>query len=158
MSIPGFDPNTAGNHEEIEMQFAVKTVEHLEVRYLYHLLARLTSSSQAYQKLLYALPPSKLKLTKVDDELFEDFKATFPELATPEALAKLDESEMKSEAGKEKWRNFIMKVSWLGSFALATFGLTYGTFSTRKLSRITTLEPCFDRMPSGNMTRTTTCL
>ncbi|GHJ90129.1 hypothetical protein NliqN6_6531 [Naganishia liquefaciens] len=93
MSIPGFDPNTAGNHEEIEMQFAVKTVEHLE----------------AYQKLLYALPPSKLKLTKVDDELFEDFKATFPELATPEALAKLDESEMKSEAGKEKWRNFIMK-------------------------------------------------
>lgn len=32
MSIPGFDPNTAGNHEEIEMQFAVKTVEHLEVR------------------------------------------------------------------------------------------------------------------------------
>jgi hypothetical protein len=32
MSIPGFDPETAGNHEEIEMQFAVKTVEHLEVR------------------------------------------------------------------------------------------------------------------------------
>lgn len=31
MSIPGFDPETAGNHEEIEMQFAVKTVEHLEV-------------------------------------------------------------------------------------------------------------------------------
>lgn len=65
---------------------------------------------QAYQKLLEALPPSKLKLTKVDDELFEDFKATFPELATPEALAKLDEGEMKSAAGKEKWRNFIMKV------------------------------------------------
>lgn len=32
MSIPGFDPETAGNHEEIEQQFAVKTVEHLEVR------------------------------------------------------------------------------------------------------------------------------
>ncbi|KAJ9108575.1 hypothetical protein QFC19_002291 [Naganishia cerealis] len=93
MSIPGFDPNTAGNHEEIEMQFAVKTVEHLE----------------AYQKLLYALPPSKLKLTKVDDELFEDFKATFPELATPQALSHLSEKDMKSAAGKEKWRNFIMK-------------------------------------------------
>lgn len=26
-----FDANTAGNAEEIEMQFAVKTVEHLEV-------------------------------------------------------------------------------------------------------------------------------
>ncbi|KAJ9115913.1 hypothetical protein QFC22_005056 [Naganishia vaughanmartiniae] len=90
MSIPGFDPETAGNHEEIEMQFAVKTVEHLE-------------------KLLHALPPSKLKLTKVDDELFEDFKQTFPELATPEALSRLSEAEMKTAAGKEKWRNFIMK-------------------------------------------------
>ncbi|KAJ9108051.1 hypothetical protein QFC20_003620 [Naganishia adeliensis] len=93
MSIAGFDPETAGNHEEIEQQFAVKTVEHLE----------------AYTKLLQALPPKKLKLTKVDDELFEDFKATFPELATPEAIAKLDEGEMKSAKGKEKWRNFIMK-------------------------------------------------
>jgi len=26
-----FDPDTAGNAGEIEMQFAVKTVEHLEV-------------------------------------------------------------------------------------------------------------------------------
>ncbi|KAJ9107687.1 hypothetical protein QFC21_001147 [Naganishia friedmannii] len=93
MSLAGFDPETAGNHDEIEMQFAVKTVEHLE----------------AYQKLLYALPPSKLKLTKVDDELFEDFKQTFPELATLEALARLSEAEMKTAAGKEKWRNFIMK-------------------------------------------------
>lgn len=42
MSIAGFDPETAGNHEEIEQQFAVKTVEHLEVRswilFLYLLL------------------------------------------------------------------------------------------------------------------------
>jgi hypothetical protein len=27
----GFDPNHAENFQEIEMQFAVKTVEHLEV-------------------------------------------------------------------------------------------------------------------------------
>lgn len=33
MSIPGFDPENAQNFEEIEMQFAVKTVEHLEVRH-----------------------------------------------------------------------------------------------------------------------------
>ncbi len=30
-SLQTFDPNTAGNFEEIEMQFAVKTVEFLEV-------------------------------------------------------------------------------------------------------------------------------
>jgi hypothetical protein len=29
-----FDAETAGNFEEIEMQFAVKTVEHLEVRFI----------------------------------------------------------------------------------------------------------------------------
>jgi len=29
-----FDAETAGNFEEIEMQFAVKTVEHLEVCFL----------------------------------------------------------------------------------------------------------------------------
>ena len=32
MSVAGFDAANAGNNEEIEMQFAVKTVEHLEVR------------------------------------------------------------------------------------------------------------------------------
>jgi hypothetical protein len=32
-----FDPETAGNSEEIEMQFAVKTVEHLEVSHLAYL-------------------------------------------------------------------------------------------------------------------------
>lgn len=46
MSAP-FDAETAGNAEEIEMQFAVKTVEHLE----------------AYEKLITSLPPRKLRLT-----------------------------------------------------------------------------------------------
>jgi hypothetical protein len=31
MSIAGIDPNDLGNMGEIEQQFAVKTVEHLEV-------------------------------------------------------------------------------------------------------------------------------
>lgn len=46
MSEP-FNAETAGNAAEIEMQFAVKTVEHLE----------------AYQKLITSIPPNKLKLT-----------------------------------------------------------------------------------------------
>jgi len=41
----------------------------------------------------------------------EDFQQTFPELDSVEALTKLDENEMKSAKGKERWRNFIMKVS-----------------------------------------------
>jgi hypothetical protein len=34
-----FDAETAGNFEEIEMQFAVKTVEHLEVSFA-HILQK----------------------------------------------------------------------------------------------------------------------
>jgi hypothetical protein len=34
-------------------------------------------------------------------------------------VAKLDEAEMKSAAGKEKWRNFIMKVRWKTFFPSA---------------------------------------
>lgn len=41
----------------------------------------------------------------------EDFQQTFPELDSVEALTKLNENEMKSPQGKERWRNFIKKVS-----------------------------------------------
>ena len=49
---------------------------------------------------------SSLKLTKIDDEIFEDFKTTFPDF---DPAATIDEDEMKSKSGKEKWRNFMMK-------------------------------------------------
>lgn len=106
-----FNPEEATNFEEIEQQWSVVTVEHLE----------------AYQKLMTSFPPSQLRLTKVDSEIHADFLSTFPELAplphpsedskiTQEEyekslgpLTKLDENEMKSKHGKEKWRNFIMK-------------------------------------------------
>lgn len=72
----------------------------------------------------HAVPPRR-----VDDELHSDFLSTFPELAPLPApaegagvsqdeyeksllpLTRMDEDEMKSRRGKEKWRNFIMKVS-----------------------------------------------
>lgn len=46
----------------------------------------------------------------MDDAIMEDFQQTFPELDSVEALTKLNENEMKSPQGKERWRNFIMKV------------------------------------------------
>ncbi|EIW71163.1 hypothetical protein TREMEDRAFT_27063 [Tremella mesenterica DSM 1558] len=86
-----FDPETAGNAAEIEQQFAVKTVEHLET----------------YEKLITSLPPNKLKLTPIDDEIHEHFLTHFPEYKWEDALRNLDEDEMKSSHGKEKWRHFI---------------------------------------------------
>ncbi|KAJ7130373.1 DUF757-domain-containing protein [Mycena epipterygia] len=88
-----FDPNNAQNLIEIEKQFAVKAVE----------------QAQTYWNLLEKVPPTELKLTKIDDEIYEHTMATFPELAEDAhaKLIKLDEEAMKSPAGKERWRVFI---------------------------------------------------
>ncbi|KAJ7614123.1 DUF757-domain-containing protein [Roridomyces roridus] len=88
-----FDPNQAQNLIEIEKQFAVKAVE----------------QAQTYWNLLEKVQPKELKLTKLDDEIFEETMKTFPELAEDNyaKLTKLDEEGMKNPEGKERWRLFI---------------------------------------------------
>jgi hypothetical protein len=56
----------------------------------------------------------------MDDAIMEDFQQTFPELDNVEALTKLNENEMKSPQGKERWRNFIMKVSYRPSALMSS--------------------------------------
>ncbi|GAB1217802.1 hypothetical protein ATERTT37_007043 [Aspergillus terreus] len=87
MSKP-FDPETAENLEDMEKQFAVKAVQHLET----------------YWEILKKVPGSKLRLTKIDDEIHEHFKNEFPDF---DPAATIDEDKMKSKEGKEKWRNWI---------------------------------------------------
>ncbi|KAJ5389672.1 Protein PBDC1 [Penicillium cataractarum] len=89
MSKP-FDPEQAENLEDMEKQFAVKAVEHL----------------MTYWAILEKVKGSQLRLTKMDDEIYDSFKADFPEF---DPAAPLNEDEMKSKAGKEKWRNWINK-------------------------------------------------
>ncbi|CAA7263330.1 unnamed protein product [Cyclocybe aegerita] len=88
-----FDANNAQNLLEIEKQFAVKAVE----------------QAQTYWNLLEKIDPKDLKLTKYDDEIYDHFISTFPELAEApyDKLAKIDEDWMKSKEGKKKWREFI---------------------------------------------------
>lgn len=57
-----------------------------------------------YWSILEKVPGSKLRLTKMDDEIYEHFKREFPDF---DATATINEDEMKSKAGKEKWRNFM---------------------------------------------------
>lgn len=57
-----------------------------------------------YWSILEKLPGSKLRLTKFDDEILAHFNETFPDF---DLKGTIDEDEMKSKAGKEKWRNFI---------------------------------------------------
>ncbi|KAF8893086.1 polysaccharide biosynthesis-domain-containing protein [Infundibulicybe gibba] len=88
-----FDAQNAQNLMEIEKQFAVKAVE----------------QAQTYWNLLEKVQPRELRLTKLDDEIYDDTMKSFPEFAEAphDKLVKLDEDWMKSADGKERWRTFI---------------------------------------------------
>ncbi|WBW72796.1 DUF757 family protein, PBDC1-like protein [Schizosaccharomyces osmophilus] len=83
------DAEQAVNAEE----FAVKAVE----------------QAQIYWSLLGMRKGSELRLTKYDDEIFEDLKKTFPEFENPKTVEFVNEEEMKSPKGKAAWRPFMMR-------------------------------------------------
>jgi hypothetical protein len=83
------DPETVPNFEDMEKQFAVKAVHQMTV----------------YWSILEKLPGSKLRLTRLDDQIYEHFQKEFPGF---DPAQELDEDKMKSKEGKEKWRNFSM--------------------------------------------------
>lgn len=57
-----------------------------------------------YWAILEKMPGSKLRLTKMDDDILDHFKREFPDY---DLKATINEDEMKSKQGKERWRNFI---------------------------------------------------
>ena len=59
---------------------------------------------ETYWNILEKVPGSKLRLTKMDDEIYEHFKKEFPDFDT---AATINEDDMKSKEGKARWRNFI---------------------------------------------------
>ena len=70
---------------------------------------REVEQAQTYWNLLEKVNPKELKLTKLDDEIYEHTMKTFPELAEPphDKVTKIDEDWMKSEEGKTRWRDFM---------------------------------------------------
>lgn len=48
---------------------------------------------------------STLRLTKIDDEIHDHLCKDFPEFDPAETI---DENELKSPAGKKRWRDFMM--------------------------------------------------
>ncbi|KAG6018350.1 hypothetical protein E4U43_002950 [Claviceps pusilla] len=95
MSVSGghvpkdFDAAEAGNMEDMEKQFAVKVVQHM----------------QTYWSILEKVKGSSLRLTKMDDEIYDHLKEAFPDF---DPAATIDEDDMKSKNGKERWRSFMM--------------------------------------------------
>ncbi|KAJ4418057.1 hypothetical protein N0V82_005811 [Gnomoniopsis sp. IMI 355080] len=84
-----FQGDDADNFEEIEKQFAVKAVKHLET----------------YWAILEKVKGSTLRLTKIDDEIYEHLCKDFPEFDPAEPII---EDKMKSPEGKKRWREFMM--------------------------------------------------
>jgi hypothetical protein len=74
----------------MEKQFAVKVVQHMDV----------------YRSILSKVKGSEIRLTKMDDEIYEHLKKDFPEFDPAQPV---DEDAMKSPGGKKRWRDFMMK-------------------------------------------------
>ncbi|KAM6144049.1 protein PBDC1-like [Erethizon dorsatum] len=86
LSLPA---ESYGNDPDIEMAWAVRAMQHAEV----------------YYKLISSVDPQFLKLTKVDDQIYSEFREHFEKLK----IDVLDPEELKSELAKEKWRPFCLK-------------------------------------------------
>lgn len=68
------------------------------------LRAAVVQHMTTYWSILEKIPGSKLRLTKIDDDIHEHFLKEFPDY---DLKATINEDEMKSKAGKERWRTFI---------------------------------------------------
>lgn len=99
-----FDAENADNLEDIEKQFAVKSVKQLE----------------AYWNLLSSIPGSKLKLTKHDDDIYNTFIEDFPEYSTAESVKFIKEEDLKSVEGKKRWRAYCEKFNTIEDFNFGT--------------------------------------
>lgn len=60
---------------------------------------------QTYWSILEKVKGSTLRLTKMDDDIYDHLKEAFPEF---NPAATVNEDEMKSKDGKERWRSFMM--------------------------------------------------
>lgn len=121
MSIPAsFDPEQAENLEDIEKQFAVKAVHQAET----------------YWNLLEKIPGSKLKLSKYDDDIYDQLMLDFPEFRVPSFAKHVDEEWLKSKVGKDRWRPFCEKFNHIEDY---NFGTLLRTDSSAEYGQDTTI-------------------
>ena len=78
LSLPA---ESYGNDPDIEMAWAMRAMQHAEI----------------YYKLISSVDPQFLKLTKVDDQIYSEFRENFKNLR----IDILDPEELKSETAKE---------------------------------------------------------
>ena len=98
----------AHGSKKIEQQFAVKgsNPRNRSLSPPSWQRAKAVQQLTTYWSLLEQTRGSSLKLTKIDDEILQDFKENFPDF---DPAATIDEEKMKGKEGKEKWRLFMLK-------------------------------------------------
>merc|ERR1712003_307972 len=64
--------------------------------------ARAFQQAEIHMKLLFSVGPDRMKFTKIDQELYDSFRASFPDFN----IDNIDEEKMKNKEGKEKWREW----------------------------------------------------
>lgn len=99
-----FNAENAENLEEIEKQFAVKAV----------------LQAETYWKLISNVKASTCKLTQHDDEIYTALMEDFPEFQEKEKVSVISEEEMKSPAGKARWRTFCEKFKEIDDYNFGT--------------------------------------
>ncbi|KAL2768527.1 protein PBDC1 isoform 2, partial [Daubentonia madagascariensis] len=103
-----------GNDPDIEMAWAMRAMQHAEV----------------YYKLISSVDPQFLKLTKVDDQIYSEFRENFEKLR----IDILDPEELKSESAKEPpGYNFLpLKLLGTGKAIIKQFISVFRTKKERK--------------------------
>ncbi|KCV71832.1 hypothetical protein H696_01251 [Fonticula alba] len=88
--MSSIDPNALGNNQDIELAWA-------ELAFKF---------AETHEKLLSRIDGSKLRLTRIDDAIYEHFRKEFPDFD----LSSVDDDILKgTEAKKAKWREFCNK-------------------------------------------------
>ncbi|PQE06208.1 DUF757 domain-containing protein [Rutstroemia sp. NJR-2017a BBW] len=118
-----FNPEEADNFEDTSLRanvFATPRAEHTDFEKIEKQFANIHPSSatslltpqpvvqhmSTYWAILEKVRGSALRLTKIDDEIYDHLKKDFPEF---DPAATINEDEMKSKTGKERWRTFMMQ-------------------------------------------------
>ncbi|NWZ55587.1 PBDC1 protein, partial [Haliaeetus albicilla] len=73
----------------VKLAWAMKAHQHAQVSF----------------NLISSVDPKFLNLTKVDDQIYSEFRKNFKDLK----IDVLDPEELKSESAKEKWRPFCLR-------------------------------------------------
>ncbi|GFO42026.1 polysaccharide biosynthesis domain containing 1 [Plakobranchus ocellatus] len=80
------DAENYGNSKDVELRWAMKAMDHATVHY----------------NLISSVDASRLRLTKIDDKIYKQFREEFPDFD----VANIKEDDLKTPEAKQKWRNF----------------------------------------------------